>query len=513
MLITAALLVASIPTTNAASPAGTPIEPLPPDVKIETVVPSTNQLVAMDFTPDGRLLYTERPGAVRVVQNDQLLPNPAYTFSYVDIQGERGLLGIAVDPKFTTNHFVWAFFTRRIHTNPNQFENRVVRFMLPSNNVVTETKQAAGFPVDRFTTIHNGGNLHFGPGGKLFVTVGNNNDTNDAHDTAQALTTPLGKIHRFNPGVPLGIPGDNPFPNNSIFARGLRNSFDFTFDPISGAIFATENGEACDDEINRVLSGRNYGWRPFYPCDDEAPGGPNPNYNTLPPLIYWTPSLAPTGIAFYTGDAIPEWKNDLFMCSFKEATTAVHHFKLNAARTAIVSHTILSDTLTHQPIRCRTDLLTGPDGALYFSYGGGYPEYNGPIKRITRPTSFIFSSAAAGPLAVRTGDAITYTLNVRHTGTLSNTFHLTATLSPSTTLASISAGLTADADHVYWSRSVSRTQAFTATYVVRAAASGNTPYLVRTPITITAPNATPVILSTTVLVNGYPIFLPIGLRE
>jgi glucose/arabinose dehydrogenase len=175
--------------------------------------------------------------------------------------------------------------------------------------------------------------------------------------------------------VPLSTPGDNPFSGSSVYAYGLRNSFDFDFDPITGQIFATENGDACDDEINRLLPRGNYGWRPNYPCDDGAPGGPNPAYNTIPPLTYWSSSIAPTGLTFYRGDLIPEWKNDLFMCAFKDNSTALHHFKLNAARTAIISHTIIAGT------QCRTDVLTGPDGALYYSEGGGY--YDGPIKRLT----------------------------------------------------------------------------------------------------------------------------------
>ena len=510
LLIIGSLLVASVSATDAASPIGTPIEPLPPDVKIETVVPTAIQLVAMDFTPDGRLLYTERTGKVRIVVDGQLLATPVYPF-LVDTQGERGLLGIAVDPNFSVNRLVWVYLTRPLGGNPPHYENRVVQFVLEDNNQATTTVRTQGFPVDPYATIHNGGNLHFGPDGKLYVTVGNNNDTNDAADPAQKLASPLGKIHRFEPTVPLSIPGDNPFGNNSIYAYGLRNSFDFAFDPISGELFATENGPSCDDEINRIVRGGNYGWRTFYPCDDAAPAGPDPAYNTLPPLIFWTPSLAPTGLTFYTGDLMPEWKNDLFICSYKDATTALHHFKLNASRTAIVSHTILSDTLNHQPVTCRTDLLTGPDGALYYSEAGGWE--SGPIKRLTRPTSFVFSSVSANPVAVHSDDVLTYTLDVRHTGTLSNTFTLTATLSPSTTLEAASSGLTFDSDHVYWSGTLSRTQSITATYTVRMSDLITTPYFITSPIKITAPRATPVQLNSVVIVNGYSIFLPIMPRD
>ena len=103
---------------------------------------------------------------------------------------------------------------------------------------------------------------------------------------------------------------------------GLRNSFDFTFDPLSGRIFATENGPGCDDEVNRIEGGFNYGWRPNYPCDDESAGGPDPQYNTIKPL--WTNGTrccqAPTGIAVYTATGT-QWRNELFMAAYETPLT------------------------------------------------------------------------------------------------------------------------------------------------------------------------------------------------
>jgi glucose/arabinose dehydrogenase len=494
------------PIGSAASQA-IPLEPLPPGVVIETVIPSARYLVAMDFTPDGRLLYTERfsdfsgtyRGFVRVIQNGQLVLNPVAIFSVVH-EGERGLLGIAVDPGFATNHFVWVYLTKRTNSPwCSTIENRVVRFQLNDDNTVTEEPVVMGcFPVSQYETIHNGGNLHFGPDDKLYISVGNNDSTNDGVDPAQNLSVPLGKLHRVNPVWQLPAPSDNPLPGSTIYAYGLRNSFDFDFDPVTGQIFATENGDACDDEINRLLPGGNYGWRPNYPCDDAAP---DPQYNTLPPLIYWSPSIAPTGLTFYTGDLIPEWKNDLFMCAFKDNSTALHHFKLNAARTAITAHTIISGT------QCRTDVLTGPDGALYYSEGGGY--YNGPIKRLTRKAAFSFSQVSASPAAVKTGEIFTYFIQLKNVGTLSSTFRLTATLSPHTLVTALSPGLTAQPGLVTWADRVEAMQTLTGTIAVTVTDPLTAPYAITTPFTITAPTLPPVLLNTTTIVNGRLVFLPV----
>jgi hypothetical protein len=195
------------------------------------------------------------------------------------------------------------------------------------------------------------------------------------------------------------------------------------------------------------------------------------------------------------------------MCAFKDSSTALHHFKLNAARTAIIAHTILSDTVTHQKIQCRTDVLTGPDGALYYSEGGGY--YNGPIKRLSRTTSFTPSTVSVNPVAVRAGGVFTYTIRVSHVGTLSNTFALVAALSPRTTVESLSPGMQEYLGEVSWSGLLTGIQALTGTIAVRVTDSITTPYLITIPFDIYAPHLPVVNLSATTLVNGFPTFLPV----
>ncbi len=528
LLILALPLVGSLPPIGVAAPADVPIEPLPPDVVIETVVPNANQLVAMDFTPDGRLLYTERTGNLQVVVPGQA-PVTARTFPVLT-DGERGLLGVAVDPNFAVNHYVWLYFTKQSTATDcgGTIKNRVVRLVLFNDNTTPRDPDTAGcFPVYQpapgyYVSIHNGGNLHFGPDGKLYIGVGNSNEsTTDPHEPAQSLSSPLGKIHRYNPVVPLfyNVPADNPFYNvpgadKSNYAYGLRNPFDFTFDPVSGQLFATDNGDKCDDEINLIRAGYNYGWRVNYPqtplpCDDDV--GPDPKYNTIPPLYHWTPSIAPTGITFYTGDLIPEWKNDLFMCAYKDGSTAIHHFKLNAARTAIVSHTILSDTINHQPLHCRTDLLTGPDGALYYSEAGGY--LSGPIKRLIRRASLAYSAANVAPVAVNAGEQLTYTVNMRNWGAQATAFNMTATVPSEAVVTAVTNGLTFDASHVYWSGVLTATQAARAYFAAQVTWTITNPYALTTPIELTAPNVQPIEFNLTAIVNGRLIFLPLIRRN
>src|SRR5262249_10555176 len=148
---------------------------------------------------------------------------------------------------------------------------------------------------------HNSGNVHFDKDGLLYISIGDYGDATNS----QNLNVPQGKIHRFkvtNDGLK---PADgNPFPNSSIYAYGLRNTFDFTIDPISGAVFGSENGFHCDDEINLILPGKNYGWSEKYgtQCFGTQPLD-LPNY--MPPLLSYTPTIAPTGIVVYDGDAFP----------------------------------------------------------------------------------------------------------------------------------------------------------------------------------------------------------------
>jgi glucose/arabinose dehydrogenase len=186
---------------------------------------------------------------------------------------------------------------------------------------------------------------------------------------AQTRSTLAGKILRYNPDG--SIPGDNPFPNSPIFALGLRNSFDFTFHPTTGIIYATENGPDGDDKINRIVAGGNYGWRPGYPCGDMS-------LISIAPIVRFTPTIAPTGITFYTGDQYPEYRGDLFFVDFNLGN--IWRLRLTGENLDRVDTLeVFLDGSPNRRFGALPDIVTGPDGNLYFSSFNATPRI---VKRI-----------------------------------------------------------------------------------------------------------------------------------
>lgn len=348
----------TLPATQSAPPP-TPVpssqlEPTTPVV--ERVVRNADFPVALAFAPDGRLFYTEKSGRVRVVVDGELQGLPVISLPTDDFF-ERGLLGIAIDPGYAENHFIWVYHTLPEGIEGDEAVNRVVRFV-EQDGVGTDPQVALSVPVVTGAGNHNGGNLHFGPDGMLYVSIGEN--ANPAF--SQNPDAIPGKIHRFLPTMPLTTPDDNPIAGNSLYALGLRNSFDFTFDPFSGALFATENGPDCDDELNLIVPGGNYGWGPDYQCDDSGIG---PTYPYRAPLLYYTPPEALTGITVYTGSQVPQWQGHLFYCAWN--TGLLRRAELTPARDGIAS---VESVLLGGAV-CQTDVVTGPDGALYFASQNG----------------------------------------------------------------------------------------------------------------------------------------------
>jgi aldose sugar dehydrogenase len=315
---------------------------------------TANYPVALAFAPDGRLFYTEKTtGNVRVVSADGQLESQPVIHLDTDALQERGLLGITLDPDYAENGLIWVMHTAS-GTSADFPANNVVRFH-EQGGVGTDPEIMLSVPITSNQLLHNGGNLYFDNDGLLYITLGDYGDAANSQD----LSTMPGKIHRFEVTADGLIPAaGNPFTDSSIYAYGLRNSFDFTIDPLSRQIFATENGLHCDDEINVILPGFNYGARADYECVSTGMVD-LPLY--MPPLYSWTPTIAPTGITVYDHPAVPEWNGQLLFCSWVEG--ALYRAVLDQSRNEIASvHTIdLGDA------ECRIDIVVGPDGSLYFS--------------------------------------------------------------------------------------------------------------------------------------------------
>jgi glucose/arabinose dehydrogenase len=214
---------------------------------------------AMAIAPDGRVFVAQQGGALRVVRNNVLLSTPFLTVS-VNSSGERGLLGIAFDPNFATNNFIYVYYT----TSASPIHNRVSRFTASAANpdiaAAGSEVQLLNLPALSSATNHNGGAIHFGTDGKLYITVGDNANSGNS----QPLTTPLGKVLRIN--ADGSIPSDNPFLsqttgiNQAIWARGLRNPFTFAVDRTNGRIHVNDVGQDTWEEVNHAIAGANFGW-------------------------------------------------------------------------------------------------------------------------------------------------------------------------------------------------------------------------------------------------------------
>jgi glucose/arabinose dehydrogenase len=264
---------------------------LPPGFAETTVASGLDRPTAMAISGDGRIFVCEQGGRLRVVKNGQLLPRPFVNLT-VDSQGERGLLGVALHPDFPRTPYVYLYYTA---TKP-RLHNRLSRFTAAGDRARARSELRLLDLPDLGPTNHNGGGIHFGPDGMLYVGVGEN-----AHrENAQSLATPLGKILRVDAAG--RIPKDNPFRGEtsgiarSIWALGLRNPFTFAFSP-GGRMFINDVGEVRFEEIDEGQRGGNYGWpQSEGPTSDPGVIAPLFSYGHGPGL---TTGCAITGGAFY----------------------------------------------------------------------------------------------------------------------------------------------------------------------------------------------------------------------
>ncbi|HKG61509.1 MAG TPA: PQQ-dependent sugar dehydrogenase [Pyrinomonadaceae bacterium] len=323
---------------------------LPPGFT-EIAISGLNNPTAMEIAPDGRIFVCQQGGSLRVIKNGVLLSTPFLSLS-VDSNGERGLLGIAFDPSFASNNFLYVYYT--VPSTPRH--NRVSRFTANGDVVVPGSEQII-LELDNLSsaTNHNGGAIHFGPDGKLYVAVGEN--ANGAN--AQTLSNRLGKVLRINSDG--SIPTDNPFfntaagANRSIWALGLRNPFTFAFQPGTGRMIINDVGEVTWEEINDGIAGSNYGWN--------LSEGPTSNPQFRSPLFSYLHGFsATTGCAIAGGASY----NPLTI-QFPQSFVGKYFFADLCSgwiRVFDPSTGTASDFATN--ISNPVDLKVGVDGSLYY---------------------------------------------------------------------------------------------------------------------------------------------------
>jgi glucose/arabinose dehydrogenase len=325
---------------------------LPAGFSETTIASGLSNPTAMAMAPDGRIFVCQQGGALRVVKNSALLTTPFVTLT-VDSTGERGLLGVAFDPDFLTNRYVYVYYTA---TTP-AVHNRLSRFTA-NGDVALAGSEVVLMDLETLSaTNHNGGAIHFGDDGKLYVAVGEN----AVSSNSQSLANRLGKVLRVNKDGT--IPTDNPFYNSatgnnrSIWALGLRNPFTFNVHPLTGRLFINDVGQSAWEEINDGIAGANYGW----PVTE----GPTTNPSYVGPIHSYANNnaveCAIAGGTFYA----PEVRQF-------PATYADSYFfadlcggwirRLNTSNASNDFATGISNPV---------DLLVGHDGSLYYLGRGG----------------------------------------------------------------------------------------------------------------------------------------------
>ena len=332
----------------------TVIAPPPGELVLTPVTTGLQYPIAAAVTPDGRLFVNEwQSGRVRVVNMTTWQLQSDFCHITIDTSGnETGLLGIAVDPAFSSNHYVYIY-----HTAINPRRNRVVRYTDNAGVCEAETVILDDLPA---ADGHNGGTIHFGPDGKLYVMIGDAGFPTHAQDPAYLG----GKMLRINP-ADGSAPSDNPLVSNPlanprIYSFGHRNSFGFTFHPSTGYLWQTENGSDNNDEINLIVAGGNYGW-------NQVEGIANTPPLIDPIAVFFAPpcnpcTIAPTGVIAVKSPHYPlSFQGNLLFGDFREGK--LRRLILDpTTQTHLAAPPIESFGGSGGPL---FDLFQAPDGFIY----------------------------------------------------------------------------------------------------------------------------------------------------
>ncbi len=345
---------------------------------VETVAKNLTTPWAIAWLPDGRALVTERSGRLQIIDTNQKLLGPVKNIPDVHSRGQGGLLDVAVHPAYATNRWIYLAYSEPEKSDGKTVSlTTIVRGRISDDLRWTDQQTIYRAPLKfyREANHHYGCRLVFHDG-YLFFGIGDRG----SGDQAQSLAHPNGKIHRIHDDG--RIPTDNPFVQNpdalpSIWSYGHRNPQGLTRHPATGHLWETEHGPRGGDELNLIAPGQNYGW-PLASYGMNYNGTPLTPHTTLPgkidPVIYWTPSIAACGLAPYTAEKFPAWKNNLFAGGL--ASEELHRLVVDP-----------EGNVTHREIVLKNfgrirDVRTGPDGLIYLVLNGRPEADAGRIVRL-----------------------------------------------------------------------------------------------------------------------------------
>jgi glucose/arabinose dehydrogenase len=367
-----------------ADPDGQVIKSEKQTFKIEVIARDIETPWGLAFLPDGRLLITERPGRLRIVEKGKLLPEAVKGTPKVWEKQDGGLLDVEVHPQYAKNGWIYLSYSETLPgyvappppaapaapTTPDASQGGrgrggppdppsmtvIIRGKINKNNEWTDQQVIfrAKPEVYSSTNAHYGSRFIFDKEGHLFYTLGEKNDPPKAQD----LSSPLGKIHRVNDDG--SVPKDNPFVGKenvvpTIWSYGHRNPQGLAWDPVTGKLWESEHGPQGGDEVNIIEAGHNYGWGVITMGTDPRVTE-RAHEGMEQPIVYYTPTIAPSGMVFYTGSRYPGWKNDLFVSAL--GGQQLRRLEVSGNQ---VTH---QEQVFNQFGRVH-DVVIGPDGYLY----------------------------------------------------------------------------------------------------------------------------------------------------
>ena len=355
--------------------------------KMEILARNLETPWGLAFLPDGRLLITERPGRLRIVQNGKLLPEPVKGTPKVWEKQDGGLLDVEVHPQYARNGWIYLSYSETLAgwvvpppppppttppdttaaPPPQGGRGRggppdppsmtvIVRGKINKDNEWVEQQVLFRAPADLYNSsnAHYGSRFIFDQQNHLFFSLGEKQQMQNAQD----LSKPTGKIHRVNDDGT--VPRDNPFVNQAgalptIWSYGHRNPQGLAWDPVTGKLWETEHGPTGGDEVNIIEPGHNYGWGvATMGMQNGITKRSEPGMDD--PIVYYTPTIAPSGIVFYTGDKYPGWKNNLFVSAL--AGQQLRRLETSGGKV------VAQEAVFNQFGRVH-DVIVGPDGLLY----------------------------------------------------------------------------------------------------------------------------------------------------